>query len=291
MSLYMKKLKLHEVKPKTLGKSQKGQDAYINHIVENLGTTNKYYVEFGASNGNDDSNTYFLRTAKNWNGLLLEADSKQFPPNPSINLHNATLTMENSCEVFASHNVPKTFDFLSVDIDGNDYWILSKILENYNPRVIMVETCARFDPDVRMVQKYDPNFVWQGNRWIGGSPLAFKLLGKKHGYTAVYMHLDDMFLIKDSELHSSNLNPLWSTIYPHALPHLYQSHDKSTREKYLYQVLRKISEDIGLDGKSRGLYDSYHQCVLFELAKGINKELHLDRWWTCNINEDEWMTV
>lgn len=220
----IKQINLNDITPKIHGASQKSQDNYIDHIFDCIGVSNKYYIEFGAADGFIHSNTHYLRTEKKWSGLLLEGDTQRYPENPDINLHHAFATMGSICDIFASHNVPEQFDFLSLDIDGNDYWILSKILEKYSPRVVMVETCVRFDPDVSKVQKYDPEFVWKGDRWVGGSPLAFKKLGRRFGYTAVHVHLDDMFLIKDTELHPDNLNPDWSDVYPKALPDLYLSH-------------------------------------------------------------------
>jgi|10_taG_2_1085330.scaffolds.fasta_scaffold09193_4 hypothetical protein len=244
-----------EVEPKVLGRSQKGQDSYIDYIFNKIRTTNKYFVEFGAADGVIHSNTFYLRTEKGWDGLLLDCN-ESFPSNPSINLYNETLTMENICDIFCKYDVPKKFDFLSVDIDGNDYWLLSKIFEKYKPRVIMVEICARFSPDVIKVQKYDPTFIWKGDRWYGASPLAVKNLGKRFGYTAVYCRLDDMILIKDTELHQSNLNPEWGDVYPHALPDLYLSHgDYGIVEEQWQTPLPDC-----FSGKQYKLYDSYNGC-------------------------------
>ena len=218
-------LDLKSVVPKILGTSQKGQDSYIDYIFKNIGTTNRFFVEFGAVDGIISSNTYYLRTAQQWQGLLLEGDdSITNSHNPSINLYNEKLTKDNICNVFSKYNVPINFDFLSIDIDGNDFWLLLEILKNYNPRVIMIESCVRFPPDVVKVQKYDSNFIWRGDRWYGASPLALKKLGEKFGYTAVHIHLDDLILIQDKYLNQNNLNPDWSEVYPAANPELYSTH-------------------------------------------------------------------
>ena len=57
-----------------------GQDSFIQYAFNAFGTTNKYYIEFGAMDGTILSNTSFLRNAQGWNGLLLEGNHQNFQP-------------------------------------------------------------------------------------------------------------------------------------------------------------------------------------------------------------------
>lgn len=217
----MSKFKYNEIKPKILGQSQKGQDSFIDYTFKELGTTNKYYVEFGAGNGIADSNTFYLRESLGWNGLLL--DSKY--EDKKINLHKVKLTKSNIRNIFNELNVPKTFDFLSVDIDGNDFWLLNEILIEYKPRVILVETNVRFSPETDLVQKYDDNWFWTGKGWYGASPRAMFKMTTKYKYVPVYIHLDDMFLIQKEEINIKNYEaPSWNDVYPKSNIDLYNSH-------------------------------------------------------------------
>jgi len=217
----MKELNLNKVTPSVLGTSQKGQDSLIQHTFDVLGTTNKYFVEFGARDGVVESNTFYLRTNKGWNGLLLDCVTE----NQSINLHNRRLLESNIVEVFDEFNVPIEFDFLSVDIDGNDFWLLKRLLGKYRPRVIMVETNVRFSPETDLVQKYDDNWFWQGSGWYGCSPRAMAKMADKHGYAPVHIHLDDMILVSRGELISNHIRiPEWKEIYPKSNIPLYDSH-------------------------------------------------------------------
>lgn len=50
-------LRYDQIHPEILGYSQKGQDSFIKHTFEKIGTTNQYYVEFGAYDGCNLSNT------------------------------------------------------------------------------------------------------------------------------------------------------------------------------------------------------------------------------------------
>lgn len=221
----MNKLTFTNIPNEIIGKSQKGQDTIINHIFETIGTTNKYCIEFGAADGVENSNTWYLRQ-NGWSALLLDSC---YETNLSINLHQVTLSVDNICEIFNTHNIPKEPDFLSIDIDGNDFWILKSIFDGgYKPRVIMVETCVRFDPSDCIAQIYQPEWKWNGNTWYGASPRAFKLLAEKFNYTVVYIHYDDAVLIRNDALNESDINIDFNQVYPAANRSLYDSHGYST---------------------------------------------------------------
>ena len=133
-----------------LSRSQKGEDVSLKWTFDNLGTTNKYYVEFGAIDGHQDCNTHYFREVEGWTGLLLES-GKWFPvaPDDKINLQIETVSKDNINSIFKKYNVPKEFDLLSVDIDSHDYWVTKEILTQYSPRVVMVEVNVRFEPTER----------------------------------------------------------------------------------------------------------------------------------------------
>lgn len=218
----MENLNINSITARPIGKSQKGQDSLIKHIFDIIGTTNKYYIEFGAVDGIISSNTWYFKNVENWNGLLLDVIME----NPSINLYKRFLTKENICSVFDEFNVPESFDFLSVDVDGNDYWLLEEILKKYIPRVIMVETNVRFDPYESYAMKYNENWSWNGYDWYGASPYAFKKLSDRFGYTPVHIHLDDMIIVKNEYLSEEDLNTTWENVYSKSNKDLYNTHIK-----------------------------------------------------------------
>ena len=210
-----------------LGRSQKGEDVSLKWTFDNIGTTNKYYVEFGAIDGFEDCNTLYFREHEGWNGLLLES-GKWFPvaPNDEINLRIETVSKGNICDVFKKYDVPKEFDLLSVDIDSFDYWVTKQILTKYSPRCVMVEVNVRFEPEESWRLKDDPNWDWDGTKWYGASPMAYKKMFNEAGYTPVYVHVDDMIAIRNDVLEEKGFSePEWNHVYPHSNVPLYRTHN------------------------------------------------------------------
>jgi len=210
---------LDEVVPQILGRSQKGQDAFIKTVFDIIGTGNKTFVEFGAHDGYSMSNTVYLRD-NGWKGLLIDCEYE----NLDINLQKRRLTKDNIVSIFKEFNVLKDVDFISIDTDGNDYWLLKEILKEYAPRLIQIESNVRFDPDVSLVKKYDENFAWDGIQWYGASPLAYKKLFNSNNYTIVYIHEDDIFAVNNNYLTDETINRNWSEIYPKDRWHIYRPH-------------------------------------------------------------------
>lgn len=215
----MNYLDLSHVEVKTLAASQKGQDSLLYYIFEHIITpTNKFCVEFGAVDGYINSNTLFFEQ-RGWKRLLF--DNKYH--NPRINLFQAHLTASNICHLFDQHDTPKSLDLLSIDVDGNDYWLLKALLQKYTPKVIMVETNIRFEPDESMVQDYQESFEWNGKAWYGASPLAIKKLAKN--YMVAHIHLDDMILVHKDYINDKSLQEKELKVLYKKNTELYKSHN------------------------------------------------------------------
>lgn len=159
--------------------AQNREDGIINAIFGMIGTTNKFYVEFGVEDGKE-CNTRYLMKHRGWHGLLLDGSNE----NAEINLQKEFITAENIETLFKKYNVPKTLDVLSIDIDGNDYWVW-KAIQHYEPRVVIIEYNAHIKPPERKTIPYDPTFVWDKTNYMGASFGALVALGKEKGYTPV----------------------------------------------------------------------------------------------------------
>lgn len=176
--------------------SESGEDWICEQIFDFIGTRSKFFVEFGAWDGLHLSNTAYFRIKKNWTGLLLDGGYE----NPEINLYKHFLTADNITELFTKYHTPEQFDLLSVDINGNDYWLLEKILMKYQPRVMVLETNQFISPKIAASVVYNPNIYWDVNdRYFGASVKAFSRLGAKYDYTIVGMHDQNIFLVKSDD--------------------------------------------------------------------------------------------
>src|SRR5690348_8229903 len=102
--------------------SQNGEDGVIQKIFHIIGTSSKYFVEFGVENGME-CNTRYLREGCHWNGLMMDARYS----NPLIHLMKETITAENINLLFEKYHVPYQFDLLSIDIDYNDFYVWNGI--------------------------------------------------------------------------------------------------------------------------------------------------------------------
>lgn len=171
--------------------SQHGEDGIIEIIFWQIGTTNKFFVEIGVgsvwSEGRFldltkyglESNTRLLKKS-GWQGIMIDAN--EYPLN--FGVKKEFITAENINEIFLKYNVPNEFDLLSIDIDGNDYWVW-KALDKYYPRVVIIEYNASYLPPQSVVIPYDPDFKWDKTSYFGASLCALIKLAREKGYTLV----------------------------------------------------------------------------------------------------------
>ena len=175
--------------------SQNGEDGIIEILFEFIGHSSKYYVEFGVEDGKE-RNTRNLQENYRWTGLLMDGGYED----ESINLKKEFITAENINELFEKYNVPEELDLLSIDIDYNDFHVWKALDEKYKPRVIVIGFNAFLIED--KVVKYSPNAFWDGSDYCGASIKAMYNLGRKKGYSLVYVENNgvNLFFVRDDIL-------------------------------------------------------------------------------------------
>jgi len=157
----------------------------IDNIFKLIGTTNKFCVEFGVYNGIDDNTNQLIRQHQ-WQGLYIECDDRKYSKIVTnclgfpVKVIKSFITAENINELFAQGEVPQDLDFLSIDIDGMDYWIWKAL--TYRPRVVFIEYNGLKVPPQLAVQEYNPNNIWNRTRWLGSSLQSLVNLAKEKGY-------------------------------------------------------------------------------------------------------------
>lgn len=172
--------------------SQNEEDGILDEIFRRVGATTRTFVEFGVGDGLENNTLY--RMLRGWRGAWIEADPKRaaqigerfarFRRAGVLRCLNAFITAENIEKLFAELQIAEEFDLLSIDIDGNDYWVWQAI-EHYLPRVVVIEYNAGFGPSAEWVLDYDPQHAWGGTRNVGASLKSLELLGAEKGYRLV----------------------------------------------------------------------------------------------------------
>jgi hypothetical protein len=159
--------------------SQNGEDGVIEAIFAAIGTTDKFFVEFGCEER--ECNGVNL-IAHGWRGLMMDGFAES--TNPKIDIKREFITAEGINGLFDKYGVPRRFDLLSIDIDGNDFWVWRQI--DRRPRVVVAEYNAAVPPYLSRTIRYEPQFVWAGTDYFGASLLALAELGRRKGYTLVH---------------------------------------------------------------------------------------------------------
>ena len=177
--------------------SQNGEDGIIEEIFERIGLTNKFFIEIGAGNGLENNTAYLL--FKNWKGIWFEASSdsvKKIKENTQnldksgkLKVVQSFVTVDNINKTLRENKCPKQFDLLSIDIDGNDYWIWQEIIRKYNPRCVVIEYNGTFGSTSSWIMKYNARHIWHTTSYYGASLKALELLGNKLGYALVGCNL------------------------------------------------------------------------------------------------------
>ena len=208
--------------------SQSDQDDILASLLAKdgiIGATNHFAVEFGYADGTPGSNTGKLVKnvpasaapappgekpkpiweyrgqgpyAKAFNALLLDNKriSKPSPPyaigKPGVVRGRANITSANIVTLFKTYQVPVDADYVSIDLDTADVWVLQALLEaNYRPRVVSIEYNSNFpegapplaypDPTVHTILHDKFAFGWRFSCYMGSTAEAIRLVAKKFG--------------------------------------------------------------------------------------------------------------
>ncbi|MBJ21013.1 MAG: FkbM family methyltransferase [bacterium] len=179
---------------------QGGEDGVLLRLFEKIGTRHRSFVEFGAWDGEHLSNTANLRLNHGWTGLLMEGSERA----DGELVRRERVDAENVETLFDRYGVDRDFDLLSIDIDGNDYWVW-KALERYIPRVVLVEYNIFFRRETAKTIAYDANHGWDREHYglyHGASLAAFHKLARSKGYRLVYTepYCPNAIFVRASEL-------------------------------------------------------------------------------------------
>jgi|ERR1035437_238782 hypothetical protein len=189
-------------------------DGILLYIFSVIGTTNKRVLEICAGSGVECMAANLIIN-HGWDGLLFEGDKDSvayginyYRSNQSTFLHppifiQAWLTRENIDRLITENGFVCEIDLLSLDIDGNDFYIMDAI-KSIKPRVIICETHNVIPSDLALTMPYKEDFYYKDGKqhveFMGVSLLAMKKLLAEKGYRLVGAHkygLNAIFMLNE----------------------------------------------------------------------------------------------
>ena len=167
--------------------SQFEEDGKLLFTFAAMGISSGFFVDIGAADG-INSNCANLALNFGWRGVFIDGnpdnvqrgkafysqhpDTWAYPPK----FVHAMVTRESINDILRMADVPDNPDLMSVDIDGNDYWVWDAV-DCIIPKVVIIETHIEFGMR-SIVVPYDKNSVYPGRHpdYHGASPMAMMKL-------------------------------------------------------------------------------------------------------------------
>jgi len=175
--------------------SQWGEDGIIQHLIRSVRIEKKIFIEFGVQDYHE-SNTRFLLQNDNWAGLVIDASREniqKIKDDPIYYRHNlravySFVDRDNINEIIPRAGISGDIGLLSIDIDGNDYWVWESI-SCIQPRLVICEYDSLLGWHRAVTTPYDKSFDRTKAHYsflYGGASLkALHLLAMKKGYALV----------------------------------------------------------------------------------------------------------
>ena len=177
------------------GFSQWGEDGIVDWLTEKLPGIPRTFIEFGVENYHE-SNTRLLLFLRNWIGLVMDGSPEHVSDIQGQDIYwqydltakCAFVDRDNVNELISASGFRGDVGLLSIDIDGNDYWVWQAI-DVVSPAIVICEYNAVFGDRYQLAVPYQADFqrtrVHYSNLYFGASLPAFVKLGEEKGYTFV----------------------------------------------------------------------------------------------------------
>ncbi|PCH54308.1 MAG: hypothetical protein COC22_00450 [Flavobacteriaceae bacterium] len=194
--------------------SQWGEDGIIQYLIHHVAIENDVFVEFGVENYTE-SNTRFLLINNNWSGLVIDGDHKNISYIQSDDIYwrhslkakCAFITKDNINNLLKENGISGDIGLLSVDIDGNDYWVWDAI-STITPRIIVCEYNSLWGDTLAVTTPYASDFIrthaHYSNLYFGASITALTRLANIKGYSLVGSNMagNNAFFVRNDILGS-----------------------------------------------------------------------------------------
>lgn len=175
--------------------SQFGEDGILQYILRHCEDVPSTFIEFGVENYTE-ANSRFLLEACNWRGLIIDGNERSMKSVREQDYywrHQLTavasfVTRDNINRIFTDNGFTGRIGLLSIDIDGNDYWVWDSI-HVVDPAIVVAEYNSVFGAQRAVTVPYDADFqrtrAHHSNLYWGCSLAALTFLANKKGYYLV----------------------------------------------------------------------------------------------------------
>ena len=169
-----------------------GEDGIIQWLIHNVAIDSRTFIEFGVEDYTE-ANTRFLLMNDNWTGLVMDGseanmrrlNSWEYLWKYDLTAVAAFITKDNINRLILDAGFEGDVGILSIDLDGNDWWILNAI-ECVTPRILICEYNNIFGEEKKVTVPYDAGFArtekHYSNLYWGCSIAAFRGWAQENGY-------------------------------------------------------------------------------------------------------------
>ncbi len=202
-----------------------GEEAVVlDRFIHELGIVEDSYVDIGASDGINWSNTVNLARG-GWRGVCFECDAvkvaemaRLYRAFPRVSTCQARIAPANVCGFLQAYGIPLHFGVLSLDIDSYDYFVLDSLLGTYRPAIVIAEINEKIPPPLEFTVLYDEAYSWDESHFFGMSISQVEKLCVAHEYRIVQLEYNNVFLIDGN-------------LYPHPGMSAREAYERGYRQK------------------------------------------------------------
>lgn len=245
--------------------SQFGEDGIIQFLINHVPIENEVFVEFGVQDYRE-ANTRFLLVHDNWRGLIMDSGRDHIEWlkrgellwRHTLDARSVMVTRDNIDRILTEAGITGDIGLLSIDIDGNDYWVLEAI-SVIAPRILIVEYNSTFGKEravtVPYRQDFDRSVAHFSKLYWGASLPALTYLAERKGYSLVGGNTagNNAFFVRDDvvgELRTVTAEEVWrdsrfrESLGEHGEPTYLSSREEKLRRIADLPVVDVLSDEV-----------------------------------------------
>ena len=177
----------------------------------------QFFIDIWASNVSNESQSEIL-LEYGWSGIMFECDPKKYPiqkekmKDKNVLVLSNKITPINILNLLEENNVPDGF-YLSLDIDGYDFYVLEQILTKYKPEFIISEINEKIPPPIKFSVNFNEDYFWDGTHYYGYSISMLENILEKYGYKIKRLDFNNVILIPG--IQTENISEVYNNGYLH----------------------------------------------------------------------------